>query len=208
MTQTAFAHGDGSGTQAATPSQQFSQPSGGGVFPKLPEILGELVMLTPSKIEQVPGYEGQGIVDRLTADTVVLTGPRRGEYPDMWWGQKTIVKNGEKMLRQAAQTGGPVTPILGRVTRFPQKNAPESTPAETEAALANWRPGQPQVKYAWGLSKFSDEDAAIATAWLQGDRSAAMPATAAQAASAGQPAPVHTQVATAPPSTPVADPFA
>jgi hypothetical protein len=205
--QTAFAHGDGSGTQAAPPT--FAQPTGGGVFPKPVDIVGELVMLTPVKIEQVPGYEGKGFVDRLTADTVVLTGSRRGEYPEMWWNQETIVKNAKSILRQASQ-GGQITPILGRLVRFPQKNNRDKypTPEAIEAALANWRPGQPDVKFAWGLSRFSDEDAQIATAWINGDRSAAYPATPAQAAPAGAPSyGTSPQQAPATP-TPVADPFA
>lgn len=201
--QTEFAHGDGSGT--AAPPPQFAQPSGGGVFPKPTDLVGELVMLTPVKVETVPGYEGRGTVDRLTADTVVLTGARRGEYPEMWWNQETIVKNGKSILR-AAQTGAPVTPILGRIVRFPQKGNRDKypTPEAIEAALAAWRPGMPEIKFAWGLSRFSDEDMAIATAWVQGDRSAAYPATSAQAAPAGQPAPVSAPA----PAQVVVDPFA
>ncbi len=147
-----------------TPS--FVSGSGGGTFPKAAELFGQLIMLTPIEIETVPGYEGKGTTDRLTADTVVLTGDRAGEYPSMWWGQSPIVKAAREVLRRG---NGDI--ILGRLYRFPQTGNKAKFPTRQaiEEGLANWRPGQPEVKYAWALETFTQEDAALATRFLEGD---------------------------------------
>lgn len=143
----------------------FVSGSGGGNFPKAIELLGELVMLTPIEIEKVTGYEGKGQIDRLTADTVVLTGDRAGEYPAMWWSQSPIVKAAATVLRRG---NGDV--ILGRLYRFPQSGNKAKYPTRQaiEEALQNWRPGQPDVKYAWALETFTAEDAALATRFIEG----------------------------------------
>lgn len=147
-------------------SPNFVSGSGGGSFPRALELLGELVMLTPIEIEKVPGYEGKGMIDRLTADTVVLTGDRAGEYPAMWWSQSPIVKAAATVLRRG---NGDI--ILGRLWRFPQSSNKAKYPTRQaiEEALANWRPGQPDVKYAWALETFTAEDAALATSYINGE---------------------------------------
>lgn len=144
---------------------KFVSGSGGGTFPKAIELLGQLVMLTPIQVETVPGYEGKGTTERLTADTVVLTGDRAGEYPSMWWGQSPIVKAAKEVLRRG---NGDI--ILGRLYRFPQTGNKAKFPTRQaiEEALQNWRPGQPDVKYAWALETFTAEDAALATKFLEG----------------------------------------
>lgn len=151
----------------------FVPGSGGGNFPKAVELFGELIMLTPIEIETVPGYEGKGTVDRLTADTVVLTGDRQGEYPSMWWSQSPIVNAAKNVLRR-----GKGDIILGRLYRFPQSGNKAKFPTRQaiEKALAEWRPGSPDVKFAWALETFTAEDAAIATAFLNGERALAQQA--------------------------------
>lgn len=145
---------------------KFVSGSGGGTFPKAIELLGQLVMLTPIQVETVPGYEGKGTTERLTADTVVLTGDRAGEYPSMWWGQSPIVKAAKEVLRRG---NGDI--ILGRLYRFPQTGNKAKFPTRQaiEEALQNWRPGQPDVKYAWALEAFTPEDAELATRYLRGE---------------------------------------
>jgi hypothetical protein len=152
--------------QTTTQKPKFVSGSGGGTFPKAIELLGELIMLTPIRVETVPGYEGKGTTERLTADTVVLTGDRAGEYPSMWWGQSPIVKAGEEVLRRG---NGDI--ILGRLYRFPQSGNKAKFPTRQaiEDALANWRPGKPDVKFAWALETFTPEDAALATRFIEGD---------------------------------------
>lgn len=151
-------------TEKAKP--KFVSGSGGGNFPKAADLFGELVMLTPVEVETVPGYEGKGTTERLTADTVVLTGPHQGEYPSMWWGQSPIVAAGKRVLRK-----GDDSIILGRLYRFPQagNKAKYPTRQDIEKALKRWRPGKPDVNFAWALEQFDEDDAELAERYLDGD---------------------------------------
>lgn len=153
-------------TGEEAPARKFVSGSGGGNYPKAADLFGALVMLTPIEVETVPGFEGKGTAERLTADTVVLDGPCQGEYPSMWWGQSPIVNAGKQSLRR---DDGSI--ILGRLYRFPQAGNKEKYPTREaiETALAKWRPGKPEVRYAWALEKFTDEDQALAEKYLDGD---------------------------------------
>jgi len=76
-----------------------------------------------------------------------------------------IVKAAKEVLRRG---NGDI--ILGRLWRFPQTGNKAKFPTRQaiEEALQNWRPGQPDVKYAWALETFTAEDAALATKFLEG----------------------------------------
>lgn len=153
------------GSNGSAPAPKFVSGSGGGNFPKATELFGELIMLTPVEVETVPGYQGKGTTERLTADTVVLTGEHAGEFPAMWWGQSPIVKAAQQVLRRGT---GDI--ILGRLYRFPQtaNKAKFPTREAIEAGILAWRPGQPEVKFAWALETFTDEDQKIAEAYFAG----------------------------------------
>jgi hypothetical protein len=78
------------------------------------------------------------MVDQLTADLVILDGPRAGEeYDSMWFNQQPIVKAAQAALRKG------VPSILGRVHRYPRNDDKGKYPDREalEAALASWRPG-------------------------------------------------------------------
>lgn len=155
------------GNTATEPEKRtFVSGSGGGNFPKAADLFGALVMLTPVEVETVPGYEGKGTTERLTADTVVLDGPHQGEYPSMWWSQSPIVSAAKAVLRK---NKGEI--ILGRLYRFPQSSnkAKYPTRQDIEKALARWRPGRPDVNFAWALEKFTEEDQELAERYLDGD---------------------------------------
>lgn len=152
---------------SAPAGDPFGQPStGGGSYPRVYELFGELVLIKPIKIETVPSKHNEGqMVDRLTADTVVLTGEFAGEeYDGMHWYQAPIAGAGKTAMKQG------VPAILGRVLRFPtaqdKKSGTYSTKEDVEAALANWKVGQPNIRFAWALEQFTEEDANIARAYI------------------------------------------
>lgn len=161
------------GAPSIDPSDPFGQPAGGGgSFPKPAELFGELLLITPLAVESVPDTYAKNkpgepiqMKDRLTADTVVLTGERAGEEFDaMWWSQGPVVKAGQAALRKGVKA------ILGRLYRFPinedKKAGKYTTRQDLEMALASWKPGMPNVRIAWALEQFTAEDAQIARAYL------------------------------------------
>lgn len=167
MTQAVDPFAQADGTPSIDPSDPFSQPVGGGEYPKIVELFGELLMLRPSGIKKVPdNFNKTGPdVDQLVADTIVLSGQRAGEeYTDMWWNNAPIVK----AARHAMNNGSPA--ILGRLYRYPTnddvKAGKYKTRHDIEVALANWRPGTPNVRFAWVLENFTPEDREIALAYL------------------------------------------
>lgn len=155
---------------ADTAAPRFASGGGGGTFPKMPALVGALVMLKPLDIENVPGFEGQGMKDRLTADTTVLDGPERGEYPSMWWGQSGIVKKAAGLLRKNAQDPDL---ILGRLRRYPKKEFAKywATPQALEAAIANGNTPVPNNAYFWVIEDGDTraDDIALATKVLAGE---------------------------------------
>jgi len=146
----------------------FAAPTGGGAYPKMDELEGRLVLLNPSKIETVPGYQGKGTQERATADCTVFEDDGSFEtYDDMYFSQAGIVPS----LRKALKPGNKPF-VLGRVQMFPSKSTKEKgidTPEKLQTALSEWaRKGgkgdKPQ--FAWGLAEFSEQDAAHARAYL------------------------------------------
>lgn len=171
MTQAIDPFAQADGTPSVNPNADpvadpFSQPVGGGEYPKIAELFGALIMLRPGEIKKVPDNFNKGQeVDQLTADTIVLTGERAGEeYADMWWNNAPIVK----AARHAMKNGSPA--ILGRLYRYPTnddvKAGKYKTREDVETALANWRPGTPNVRFAWVLENFTDADRQIALEYL------------------------------------------
>jgi hypothetical protein len=168
-----FAQSDGSvsvNPNAAPAEDPFAQPSGGGDFPKLNELFGMLLLISPKLIEEVPDKFSSVVpapmVKRLTADTTVLTGLRAGEtFEAMYWSQKPIVS----AARSAMDKGVPA--ILGTLRRVPigqdKKENKYPTLEAFEAALEAWRPamGAP-IRFAWILDKFTEGDAQIAREFL------------------------------------------
>lgn len=165
-----FAQADGSASinpntdPAADP---FAQPGGGGDYLKPIDLLGSLILLSPVKIESVPAYRDTSgkMVDRLSADTVVLTGKHKGEsFDEMFWSQKPIVKAAAKAMRDG------IPSILGTLRRVPigqtKKDGTYSTHEAFEAALDAWRKGDPDIEYAWVLENFTDADRQIALEYL------------------------------------------
>jgi hypothetical protein len=162
------------GSSATATIDPFGQPPTGGGYPKVHELFDALVLITPIEVKLVKDNfkkdDPDAKVKQLTADLVILDGPRAGEeYDSMWLNQQPIVKAGEKALRHG------IPSVLGRVHRYPtnddKKAGKYTTREDIEAALASWRPGQPAVRYAWALSPFDESDAQKARAYLAGKAS-------------------------------------
>jgi hypothetical protein len=160
-----------SGNTATATIDPFGQPTGGGTYPKVADLFDALVLLTPVKVETVPKYRGKPgeTQDRLTADLVILDGPRAGEeYDSMWFGQIPIIKAAQTAMRKG------VPSILGRVHRFPinEDKGKYADRHALEAAIASWRPGAGEPpSFAWALSPFDESDAQKARAYLAGKAS-------------------------------------
>lgn len=146
----------------------FAAATGGGVYPKMNDLEGKLVLLRPSVEERVPGYQGKGTQQRITADTVVFEDDGSFEvFDDMYWSQAGVVPSCRKALKP-----GSLPYVLGRLQMFPAKTSKDAgidTPEKLGEALAAWakkggKGEKPQ--FFWGLDAFTDEDAAHARKYL------------------------------------------
>jgi hypothetical protein len=165
------------------PRDIFGSGGGGGVFPKIEELNGKLVLLTPSKIEQVAkpkdfgGKPGE-TQDRITSDVVVFAddGSVADEYEDMYFSQVGIVNPCRRALKPGAKRF-----VLGRVARVPssigkgQAGKFDST-EKIEAGLrdhfaSNGKKEKPN--FSWGLVDFTEEEAGYAMSYLARSRSPA-----------------------------------
>jgi hypothetical protein len=185
------ANAEGNGQPAKDP---FGQPAGGGGFPKVADLLGCLLLIKPIKVEEVPDYQDRTKMrDQLTADVTVIDGPPAKEFTDrgqtppdvsayvgktynsMWLNNKTLISAGEAALRDGTPS------ILGRLWRFPQTSEVKAgkytdrhdLEAKEAEIQANWRPGMPPPeppKIAWGLEKYTEEEAQMARDFLAAKR--------------------------------------
>lgn len=173
MTQTTdpFAQPTAPAKPAAPAGDPFGQPAaGGGNYPKPADLIGELVLIKPIKVEDQPKYRGKPgeTQERLTADTHVLTGDYAGNvYREMWWTNAPVVKAGQTALRD----GTPM--VLGRLRTFPsgtEKKLPNGcqTWQEVQRELERFANRERDEKpgYAIGLENYTPEDAETARAYL------------------------------------------
>lgn len=150
---------------------EFGQPATGGKYPKLADLIGELLLIAPVKIESVPKYKGQPgeMSDRLTADVIILTGERAGEeYTGMWIGNTPIVESARAHLR----TGQKMS--LGRIRRFPQsddtkKGLYSGGWPDIEQAFLDFRAGilKEPPRYAIAQDQYTDDEAQTARGYLK-----------------------------------------
>jgi hypothetical protein len=155
----------------------FGSGGGGGAFPKIDEFEHKLIMLRPSKIEQVQKYQGKPgeLQDRVTADVVVFD-EKAGTWDtvdDMYFSQVGIVNPCRKALKPGAK---PM--VLGVVSKVPSKQTKEmkpplDTPEKVYEGIKAWRAkiakgeNATEPKFAWGLLDFSDEQGALAMKYLE-----------------------------------------
>jgi hypothetical protein len=156
---------------SADQSDPFGQPAtGGGKFPKAPDLNGALLLITPIKVDLVPKYQSKTgeMTERLSADTAVIQGG--GDYEGqsfdaMYWSQSPIVAAGQKALRQHTKM------ILGRLRRVPTKDTRSEHKVETwqefEDLADSWDYKRNKLpSFAWVLEPFDEGDAVLAREWI------------------------------------------
>lgn len=160
-------------------SSLFRSGGGGGNFPKIDEFEHKLILLKPSKVEQVPkpsrfgGKPGE-MQDRLTADVVVFEedGSWEEAAEDMYFSQVGIVNPCKKALKPNSQQPF----VLGVVSKVPSKigkDAGLDTSEKIYAAYDEWRAKisagkkAEEPNYAWGLLDFNSEQQAMAEKYLR-----------------------------------------
>lgn len=162
-----------------TEDDPFRQPTR-SAFPKMDDLEGSLVLIKPSLVETVPGYQGKGMVDRVTADVAVFGPEGIEEYEDMYLSQAGLVPSCKQALKPGAKPF-----VLGVVTMVPSKNAREKgydTPEKIKAAVTEWakkggKGEKPQ--FAWGLAEYSDDQAQRAREYIVSKQTATDPFAAA-----------------------------
>ncbi len=151
-------------SEAAT-TDTFGAPSR-GAYPSLDELEGRLLLITPSKVQTVPGYKNVGTQERITADVAVLDGDNPETHDDMYLSQRGLVP----MLKKCLKPGNKPQ-VLGRLERTPTSDyaAKAEAAGGFGALMAEWakkggKGDKPQ--FFWNLVEFTPEDAALARAYL------------------------------------------
>lgn len=158
------------------PRDIFGSGGGGGTFPKIDELNGKLVLLTPSKAEEVAkpadfgGKPGE-TQTRVTADVVVFAddGSVAEEHEDMYFSQVGIVNPCKRALKPGAKRF-----VLGRIARVPSKIGKQqagkydSTEKIEEGLKKHFASNGKSEKpnFSWGLVDYTDAEAAHAMAYL------------------------------------------
>lgn len=140
----------------------------GGGFLTQASLIGELVACKP--VEVVRGKFNEGKPNeretvRLKVDVVVLTGPNKGEHPNILLSGGKIIEQGQRIMDEKADEV-----LLGRMVRTPLKDykAQWPTPAALETAIADPNVVVPSNSYAWLIPDASAADQALATAYYEG----------------------------------------
>ena len=170
---------EGNGQPAKDP---FGQPATGGNFPKMGDLFGCLLLITPITIKEVPDNFNKGKTKpQLTADVAVVADNPDAEEPNKWLG-KTFpnmwINNGPIVQAGATALRDGTPAILGRLWRFPVSDEKDkyADRFELEAAMAeaaaNWRPGQPPLdfRYALSLEAYTDEEAQLARDFIAANK--------------------------------------
>lgn len=128
-------------------------------FPKPGALIGKLLVMSPVKVEKVPGKQG-GLVDRWSVDTLVVNEDGTYEaYDAMYWSQKGIAT----AMSKAAQNRRPVAATLHL---YPAQDTTKKYTTEdqllADEAIQFWLgrggAGMPPMSVAWGLEQATDEE--------------------------------------------------
>lgn len=145
----------------------FSDPTRGGDYPKLGELLHKLLILVPVLFEKdVPNKETGEKKDRWSLDTIVISSDGSAEtYDSMYWSQKGIMTAAHKAHKNGR-------PVLGTLHMFPVMGTEKKLPTEEallgDDAIKSWLArgeGMPPYKIAWGLEPATDAQKALAIKW-------------------------------------------
>jgi hypothetical protein len=162
-------HGREPGRETMTDTDLFEQARSGGSYPKVEDLEGKLVLVRPSKTEEVDGKFGKQ--DRVTADVTVFEDDGSAEtYSDMYLSQRGMVPSLKRALNGQAKPF-----ILGRVAMVPVKDTkgldgkPITDTETLKTALSEWaRKGGrgEKPRFAWVFGPFEEGDADKARAFL------------------------------------------
>lgn len=166
--------GQAAGAVAAPGADLFGQPDmstgGGGKFTKVYTLEDQLVLVAPLRIENVMKYDKTGTEEALLARLIVLTGEMAGTDIPEWQVVNTkFVRMGKAALAKGQEF------ILGRVVMIPTWNLVKDgkfADGDTEGikkAIAEWAANGARGEKptsAWTLARYTEEDAAIAKAYL------------------------------------------
>lgn len=158
----------GSTAKIRTPGPAPAFSGTGAGFLTQAALIGELIAVKPIALEKSIYNEGQPDAresTRLKADVVVLTGPNKGEHPNMLLSGSPIWKKGQEILE-----AGSDTVLLGRMIRKTLKKYKDNwpTPEALEAAIANPQVVVPNNAYSWLIPDANAADIALATAYYEG----------------------------------------
>jgi hypothetical protein len=135
-------------------------------------LIGELIIAQP--VEIVHGVYNEGKPDarptkRLKCDVVVLTGPNRGEHPNMLLSGSPIINAGEEILNATPKGQAVETVLLGRMIRKPLKRYKDhwATPDALEKAIADPTQVVPGNCFSWLIPDASASDQTMATAYYE-----------------------------------------
>jgi hypothetical protein len=139
-------------------------------YPRPKDLIGQLIMLEPLKLEDRPGHNNVGTQETLSANTTVFGGIHTGEYPAMFWTASSI-KNRSRPLIDSGKGGR----IAGRLTRVASKKLAGKypTPDTLEAAIAAAAAQGidfPPTNYVWQLSPMLPGDRERVIGYLDGSQ--------------------------------------
>lgn len=166
----------------------FDQPRS-GAYPKIEDLEGQLVLIRPSVVENVPNKfrkkdTDPSHVERATADVTVFGPDGIEEYSDMFLSQTVFIT----ACRQALKPGSKPF-VLGVILKVATKDTREKmkigeTPEDFAAAHEEWlRKGGKgtQPRHVWILGQFSEEQAQAAREHIESKLRATDPFAASAA---------------------------
>ena len=145
----------------------FIDPTRGGNFPKLGELLHKLLVMIPVEVTQVVDKnDSSKMRDRWSINTTVIETDGTAEtFDEMFWSQTSICKAAAKAFREKR-------PMLGTLHIFPVHATLKKYANETELladeAIKFWLKrgeGLPPTPVAWALEAATPAQRAIALAW-------------------------------------------
>jgi hypothetical protein len=145
----------------------FLDPTRGGNFPKVGELLHKLLVMVPVEVTQTTKPNSNELQDRWSINTTVISEDGTAEtYDEMFWSQTSIVKAAAKAFREKR-------PMLGTLHLFPVLNTKKKYQNETELLadedIARWvnrgGTGLPPMPVAWALEAATPAQRELALAW-------------------------------------------
>lgn len=143
------------------PDDPFALPSSVSTsdYPKFEELYGKLLVMQPTKLENVPDINNPGkMKDRMTTDVTVIDpmDPAKSRtYTDMYVSNAIVGKL--KLMLPLRKM------LVGVLRRGKSQQTPAgiNTPEEVDAALAK----NPRLSFAWFLEDPSPEQMNLIRAW-------------------------------------------